>query len=227
MTKLLYVCLDGLGDDPIPEFDGRTPLEAADTPNLDALARARTHRHRRDRRDPASRPSPTSACSASSGTTRTTSTPAAACSRRSASGWTSTTATWRTGSTSRPRSGPRSSTGASGRDLPVGRGARAGRRGEREARAARAPRSSCAPPSSTAARSSIRSNDGAPLSANVTQHRSRVPSRGVAGRCAWRRSSRSWWTCEPLDDTDAASRGPPTSRTRSSRAPRASWMPPR
>jgi len=37
-TKLLYVCLDGLGDDPIPELDGRTPLEAADTPNLDALA---------------------------------------------------------------------------------------------------------------------------------------------------------------------------------------------
>lgn len=42
-TKLLYVCLDGLGDDPIPELDGRTPLEAADTPNLDALAsRGRT-----------------------------------------------------------------------------------------------------------------------------------------------------------------------------------------
>ena len=39
MHKLLYVCLDGLGDDPIPAFDGRTPLEAADTPNLDALAR--------------------------------------------------------------------------------------------------------------------------------------------------------------------------------------------
>ena len=39
MHTLLYVCLDGLGDDPIPEFDGRTPLEAADTPNLDALAR--------------------------------------------------------------------------------------------------------------------------------------------------------------------------------------------
>jgi 2,3-bisphosphoglycerate-independent phosphoglycerate mutase len=38
-TKLLFVCLDGLGDDPIPAFDGRTPLEAADTPNLDALAR--------------------------------------------------------------------------------------------------------------------------------------------------------------------------------------------
>ncbi|MGH2540569.1 MAG: 2,3-bisphosphoglycerate-independent phosphoglycerate mutase [Actinomycetota bacterium] len=38
MTALLYVCLDGLGDDPIPELDGRTPLEAAETPNLDALA---------------------------------------------------------------------------------------------------------------------------------------------------------------------------------------------
>ena len=40
MKKLLYVCLDGLGDDPIPEFDGRTPLEAAATPALDALAGA-------------------------------------------------------------------------------------------------------------------------------------------------------------------------------------------
>ena len=39
MHKLLYVCLDGLGDDPIPEFDGRTPLEAAATPALDELAR--------------------------------------------------------------------------------------------------------------------------------------------------------------------------------------------
>ena len=38
MTRLLYVCLDGLGDDPIPELDGRTPLEAAETPNLDALS---------------------------------------------------------------------------------------------------------------------------------------------------------------------------------------------
>jgi 2,3-bisphosphoglycerate-independent phosphoglycerate mutase len=36
---LLYICLDGLGDDPIPEFDGRTPLEAAATPALDELAR--------------------------------------------------------------------------------------------------------------------------------------------------------------------------------------------
>ena len=43
MKKLLYVCLDGLGDDPIPEFDGKTPLEAAPTPALDALAaRGRT-----------------------------------------------------------------------------------------------------------------------------------------------------------------------------------------
>jgi 2,3-bisphosphoglycerate-independent phosphoglycerate mutase len=43
MTNLLYVCLDGLGDDPISELDGRTPLEAADTPHLDALAaRGRT-----------------------------------------------------------------------------------------------------------------------------------------------------------------------------------------
>jgi 2,3-bisphosphoglycerate-independent phosphoglycerate mutase len=36
---LLYVCLDGLGDDPIPELGDRTPLEAADTPHLDGLAR--------------------------------------------------------------------------------------------------------------------------------------------------------------------------------------------
>ena len=43
MSKLLYVCLDGLGDDPIPELDDRTPLEAAETPHLDALAaRGRT-----------------------------------------------------------------------------------------------------------------------------------------------------------------------------------------
>jgi len=39
LNRLLYVCLDGLGDDPIPEFDGRTPLEAARTPVLDGLAR--------------------------------------------------------------------------------------------------------------------------------------------------------------------------------------------
>jgi 2,3-bisphosphoglycerate-independent phosphoglycerate mutase len=39
MNQLLYVCLDGLGDDPIPVLGDRTPLEAADTPNLDRLAR--------------------------------------------------------------------------------------------------------------------------------------------------------------------------------------------
>jgi 2,3-bisphosphoglycerate-independent phosphoglycerate mutase len=38
MNRLLYVCLDGLGDDPIPEFGGLTPLEAAETPFLDSLA---------------------------------------------------------------------------------------------------------------------------------------------------------------------------------------------
>ncbi|MDQ3991673.1 MAG: phosphoglycerate mutase, partial [Actinomycetota bacterium] len=38
MNRLLYVCLDGLGDEPLPELDGRTPLEAARTPLLDRLA---------------------------------------------------------------------------------------------------------------------------------------------------------------------------------------------
>ncbi len=36
---VLFVVLDGLADDPIPELDDRTPLAAARTPNLDALAR--------------------------------------------------------------------------------------------------------------------------------------------------------------------------------------------
>jgi 2,3-bisphosphoglycerate-independent phosphoglycerate mutase len=39
VNKLLYVCLDGLGDDSIPDFGGRTPLEAARTPVLDGLAK--------------------------------------------------------------------------------------------------------------------------------------------------------------------------------------------
>jgi 2,3-bisphosphoglycerate-independent phosphoglycerate mutase len=38
MKQLVYVCLDGLGDDPNPGLGGRTPLEAADTPMLDRLA---------------------------------------------------------------------------------------------------------------------------------------------------------------------------------------------
>jgi 2,3-bisphosphoglycerate-independent phosphoglycerate mutase len=43
VRKLLYVCLDGLGDDPNPALDGRTPLEAAATPAMDHLAeRGRT-----------------------------------------------------------------------------------------------------------------------------------------------------------------------------------------
>ncbi|HYZ10888.1 MAG TPA: phosphoglycerate mutase, partial [Actinomycetota bacterium] len=37
-AKLLYVCLDGLGDDPNPGLGDRTPLEAAATPFLDDLA---------------------------------------------------------------------------------------------------------------------------------------------------------------------------------------------
>lgn len=39
MKQLLYVCLDGLGDDPIPSLENRTPLEAARTPTLDRMAR--------------------------------------------------------------------------------------------------------------------------------------------------------------------------------------------
>ncbi len=38
MTKLLYIVIDGLGDLPIPELQNRTPLEVAQTPNLDSLA---------------------------------------------------------------------------------------------------------------------------------------------------------------------------------------------
>ncbi|HVL64514.1 MAG TPA: alkaline phosphatase family protein [Actinomycetota bacterium] len=38
LKKILYVILDGLGDDPNPTLDGRTPLEAARTPHLDRLA---------------------------------------------------------------------------------------------------------------------------------------------------------------------------------------------
>jgi 2,3-bisphosphoglycerate-independent phosphoglycerate mutase len=39
MNQLLYVCLDGLGDEPVPSLGDRTPLEAARTPVLDGLAR--------------------------------------------------------------------------------------------------------------------------------------------------------------------------------------------
>jgi 2,3-bisphosphoglycerate-independent phosphoglycerate mutase len=37
-SPLFYVILDGLGDDPLDELGGKTPLEAARTPNLDSLA---------------------------------------------------------------------------------------------------------------------------------------------------------------------------------------------
>lgn len=37
--KLIYVVIDGMGDLPIEELGGRTPLEFAETPNMDLLAR--------------------------------------------------------------------------------------------------------------------------------------------------------------------------------------------
>jgi 2,3-bisphosphoglycerate-independent phosphoglycerate mutase len=38
-SKIVLLVLDGLGDPPSPEHKGQTPLEAARTPNLDAIAR--------------------------------------------------------------------------------------------------------------------------------------------------------------------------------------------
>ncbi|HPC78288.1 MAG TPA: hypothetical protein PK811_08160, partial [bacterium] len=38
MYKLLYIVLDGLGDRPCRDLNGKTPLEAAETPNMDKLA---------------------------------------------------------------------------------------------------------------------------------------------------------------------------------------------
>ncbi|MGB9778979.1 MAG: alkaline phosphatase family protein, partial [Candidatus Bathyarchaeales archaeon] len=38
ILKLIYVVIDGMGDLPIEELDNKTPLEAADTPNMDFLA---------------------------------------------------------------------------------------------------------------------------------------------------------------------------------------------
>ncbi len=37
-TKAVIIIGDGLADRPVPELGGRTPLEAADTPNLDSVA---------------------------------------------------------------------------------------------------------------------------------------------------------------------------------------------
>ena len=39
MKKIIYIVLDGLGDRPTPSLGGKTPLEAAATPEMDALAR--------------------------------------------------------------------------------------------------------------------------------------------------------------------------------------------
>lgn len=38
INKVLFIIFDGLGDRPIPEFNFKTPLEAANTPNMDYLA---------------------------------------------------------------------------------------------------------------------------------------------------------------------------------------------
>jgi 2,3-bisphosphoglycerate-independent phosphoglycerate mutase len=38
MRKILYIILDGLGDLPLEELEGKTPLEAANTPFMDSLA---------------------------------------------------------------------------------------------------------------------------------------------------------------------------------------------
>ncbi len=40
MPKLLFLIADGMGDWPVPELGGQTPLEAAHTPHMDAMARA-------------------------------------------------------------------------------------------------------------------------------------------------------------------------------------------
>jgi len=39
MLKLIYVAIDGMGDLPIAELGNKTPLEAAETPNMDFLAK--------------------------------------------------------------------------------------------------------------------------------------------------------------------------------------------
>src|SRR5690606_38586983 len=38
--KYAIIIPDGAADDPLPQLGGKTPLEAAETPNMDAIARA-------------------------------------------------------------------------------------------------------------------------------------------------------------------------------------------
>ena len=37
--KLIYIIIDGMGDQPVKELGGKTPLEAAKTPHMDSLAK--------------------------------------------------------------------------------------------------------------------------------------------------------------------------------------------
>ncbi len=39
MKKIIFLVIDGAGDRPVKRFKGRTPIEAASTPNMDKLAR--------------------------------------------------------------------------------------------------------------------------------------------------------------------------------------------
>ena len=39
MKKIILIVIDGLGDTPIPQFGNKTPLEKAETPKLDFLAK--------------------------------------------------------------------------------------------------------------------------------------------------------------------------------------------
>ena len=38
-VRMVYVLLDGVGDLPNPDLGGKTPLEAAQTPSMDSMAR--------------------------------------------------------------------------------------------------------------------------------------------------------------------------------------------
>ena len=167
MTNLLYVCLDGLGDDPIPEFDGRTPLEAAPTPNLDALAqRGRTGTVVTV--GPGIAPESDIGVFGILGYDPKEEHPGRGVLEALGIGMdfgdgdlayriNFATAEWH--DDRRPARGPRSQ---------QRRGARARGRGERPTHARRAPRSTCGPPSSTEVRSSSAPTTARPLSANVT-----------------------------------------------------------